>query len=129
MERFIIEHKCGVVNEALTVRAVGEPGPGGANCRYKIDGPEKDWGMGIGKIPQFQCDIRFQNGNPAAGINGITNEALLAVLIDRLTGFQSGPFACLENENALECCRQALQWLHNRTQGRVARGVEGEQKA
>lgn len=42
--------------------------------------------------------IQFQAGSPSvAGLNGLTNEALLAVLIDRLECFQKGPFPCKEN--------------------------------
>ena len=41
----------------------------------------------------FCFEIRFQNGPIAeAGVNGLTHEALLAVLEDRLVGFQSGPY-------------------------------------
>ena len=70
--------------------------------------------------------IDFQRGPiKEVGVNGITNEALLANLIDRLEGFQSGPFACELNAEALSHLQQALNCLHTRTKEREARGVEG----
>jgi hypothetical protein len=59
------------------------------------------------------------------GVNGITNEVLLAIVADRLRGFQSSPYACQENAEALECTEAALRRLHDRTRAREARGVEG----
>ena len=52
-------------------------------------------------------------------------EALLAIVIDRLRSFQAGPFKCVENELALEKCEDALWQLQERTRARIARGVEG----
>jgi hypothetical protein len=71
-------------------------------------------------------EIQFQEGNPAeVGTNGVTHEALLAILIDRLKGFQGGKYACRENAIALTKLQEALMWLKSRTEARVARGVEG----
>ena len=47
------------------------------------------------------------------------------MLIDRLRGFQAGPFGCRENALALTKLEEAMHWLHHRTRGRMARGVEG----
>ena len=70
--------------------------------------------------------IGFQNGPiQEAGTNGISNESLLAIVEDRLSGFQSGPFACRENALALTKLQESMMWLHKRTRDRVARGVEG----
>lgn len=60
-------------------------------------------------------DINFQKGHRSGGINGITNEEALAVIIDRLMGFQSGATtACEQNARALEYLRNAQQELHSR---------------
>ncbi len=68
----------------------------------------------------------FQHGPiPEVGINGVTHEALLAIIADRLRGFQSSPFSCRENALALTKIEEALMWLHKRTRDREARGVEG----
>ena len=70
--------------------------------------------------------IAFQNGPiKEEGYNGLSQEALFAVIIDRLEGFQSGKFACRENAVALTHTETALLWLAKRTMDRLARSVEG----
>lgn len=74
--------------------------------------------------------IQFQKGAVAEhGLNGVTQEVLLAVVIDRLRSFQAGPYPCIENSIALEHAEQALAALHQRTISRAARGVEGRSQA
>ena len=70
--------------------------------------------------------ITFQNG-PIAEVdaNGLTDEALLEIVADRLRGFQNGPLRCGENARALIGVEAALNWLKKRTEERMARGVEG----
>jgi hypothetical protein len=69
--------------------------------------------------------IRFQNGPiKEVGVNGITQEALLAIVMDRLRSFQAGPYACRENAVALTYIETAQMWLQKRTRDRLARGVE-----
>ena len=99
-----------------------EPGSGGANHDYIVRGkPEGDNG------PQpIVGEIKFQNGPiKEAGVNGVMNEDLLAIIIDRLQGFQSGIYKCRENAIALTKIEEALMWLRKRTQDREDRGVEG----
>lgn len=68
----------------------------------------------------------FQNGPiKEFGVNGVTQESLLAIIIDRLKSFQSGPFACEANAFALSHCKSALHELQKRTRARIARGIEG----
>lgn len=100
-----------------------DPGAGGAHHRYML-------------IAKFAGDdgiahqINFQNGPVAeAGPNGVTEVQLLAVLIDRLRSFQSGPFACRENAITLTHLEEALMWQQKRTVDRLRRGVEGTSKA
>ena len=53
-------------------------------------------------------EIHFQKGAVKAnGVNGITSEALLAILIHR-TEVLNGNFPCAENEEALAGLKQAL---------------------
>lgn len=102
----------------LTIQVEDEPGAGGANHEYVTS-----WDGGSQRVS-------FQNGPIGeVGVNGVTQESLLAIVIDRLRAFQAGPFACRENAIALTNCEQALMWLQNRTAGRKARGVEGFNKA
>lgn len=73
--------------------------------------------------------ISFQNGPiKDEGVNGVSQEALIAVLIDRLEGFQSGKFKCHDNQVALDHLQSSRLWLHKRTMDRVSRGVEGTLK-
>ena len=70
--------------------------------------------------------VEFQNGPiKEVGVNGVTNEALLAIVIDRLQGFQKGQFQCRENAIALTHLEDAMHWLQHRTNERLKRGVEG----
>ena len=122
--RTVTDHKLPGINEDLTIYVCDEPGQGGANHVYAINynlNPGTDEG---GTNPM--CRISFQNGPvKEAGVNGISGEALLAVVIDRLRSFQAGPFACRENACALTHLETSLMWLQKRTRDRLARGVEG----
>jgi len=126
--REITSHKVNPANDTLTISVLDEPGAGGANHSYEISGfntetnPSDDFSAS-------SVELIFQNGPIAeAGVNGITHEALLAILIDRLQSFQSGPYACRENALALTKLEEAQHWLHHRTRARMARGVEGTHK-
>ena len=73
-------------------------------------------------------EIHFQKGPVRTnGVNGITSEALLAILIHR-TEVLNGNFPCAENEEALAGLKQALYAFESRTKNRIQRGVEGENK-
>jgi hypothetical protein len=118
MSREITNHRAGGLNELVTVEAVDQPGDGGANHHYVVTAEGN------------RTEIRFQNGPvKEAGVNGLTNEALLAIVEDRLDGFDKGKFASDDNANALDFVRQALRALKRRTEDRVARGVEGTHQA
>lgn len=119
MAREIRDHKVNEINDGLSVRAVDQPGHGGAHHRYDVSWVEQD-----GRA--YMLPIAFQNGTlREAGVNGVTHEALLAVVADRLRSFQAGPFACRENALALTKIEEAMHWLHARTRARLNRGVEG----
>lgn len=119
--REVTDHKVNPANDQLTIEVLDEPGPGGANHHYSI---HLDIGAGA-RMLEF-AELKFQNGAIAeAGVNGITHEALLAVVADRLRSFQAGPFACRENALALTKIEEAMHWLHHRTLARMRRGVEG----
>lgn len=129
--REITSHKINPANDVLRVLVLDAPGSGGANHTYAIDGylfsdsaptdPENAVAFGAPNTI-----IRFQNGPIAeAGVNGLTHEALLAILIDRMEGFQGGPYASTDNQEALDAMRTAQTALQRRTLARMARGVEG----
>ncbi len=60
-----------------------------------------------------------------AGVNGATIEDVVEVCIDRLRGFQRGPFASRENALAITAFEEGRNWLLQRTRARQAQGVEG----
>lgn len=60
--------------------------------------------------------------------DGTTNEALLEVLIDRLSYLQS-KFPCRENAIVITKLEESLMWLEKRTSDRMKRNVEGKQLA
>lgn len=111
----------------LKITVTDEPGAGGANHAYEITGFDADKHPGLQQMDHVdRCVILFQNGPiKESGVNGITQEALLAIVIDRLNCFQSGPFFCTDNGTALLHCAAALEALQRRTVARIKRGVEG----
>jgi hypothetical protein len=117
--REITTHRVDGLNEALTLHAMDEPGAGGACHHYRVQ-------MQRGASAFFaNWHVQFQEGFlHASGVNGVSNEVLLAIVRDRLEGFQSGNNACQENADALECVKMAMDWLLSRTMDRVQRGVE-----
>jgi hypothetical protein len=62
------------------------------------------------------CELKFQEGSlKDAGINGVTNEVLLAIVIDRLQWFQLGiNWRCRQNAIAITKLEEALHWLRDR---------------
>lgn len=109
------------VNHQVSVTVMDEPGAGGANHDYYVSWPSQQ-----PDHPGDALSVKFQNGPiKESGVNGLTQEVLLAITIDRLRSFQAGPFSCRENAIALTHCEDALMWLQRRTRARIARGVEG----
>lgn len=137
-KRRITDHRLNGLNEAIEIHAIDRPGPGGANHVYTLDvvgGAPASGGM--------VTTISFQKGSIGeAGFNGLSIEAIVAIAIDRLRGFQHpnvyraegdphfdlnqrGQYACRENAMALTHFEEGLMWLQKRTRDRMARGVEG----
>lgn len=74
----------------------------------------------------YFCTIEFQNGPVATeGINGLTNEVLLAILIHR-TETLDAQYPCDENKEAIEHMKKALEAFNKRTANRKARGVHDQ---
>ncbi|MCK1281493.1 hypothetical protein IVB46_40375 [Bradyrhizobium sp. 61] len=125
--REITSHIVNPVNDRLRITVLDQPGAGGANHEYRIEATNDGSGL-----PHKIADhhISFQNGPiNERGVNGVTQEVLLAIVADRLNSFQNGPFACRENEIALEKVQEAMEALQSRTKARMARGVEGRNVA
>ena len=125
--REIDTHKVNGCNEALSVTTPDDLTVGGAPTTYHLEVVSTIQGNVVTSPPPgLGTTIRFQNGAiNVVGTNGLTHEALTAVIIDRLEGFQRGPYACADNAEALEHYRAGMAALKRRTEARVARGVEG----
>ncbi|AEH03640.1 hypothetical protein AVT69_gp215 [Pseudomonas phage PhiPA3] len=75
---------------------------------------------------KLQCVLLMQNGTlPEVGKNGITAEDLLRVVEELFVGYQSGPFACEENESVLFHVRAAQAKIQARLYRRREEGTEG----
>lgn len=133
--RKLTDHKVNPTNDKLEILVLDEPGAGGANHVYAVLSPE-DIKTNTDNVEKGLIDaqqvianrgmIHFQNGPIAEnGINGLTQEVLLAIVADRLRSFQAGPYSCRENAVALTHIETAQLWLHKRTLERMQRGVEG----
>lgn len=129
--RELHDHKVNPANDLLKIEVQDEAGPGGASHLYHITGfdsatnPSDPWTERHGQSAKHST-ILFQNGAIGeVGVNGLTHEAVLAIIVDRLRAFQAGPYACRENALALTKIEEAQHWLAARTQARMVRGVEG----
>lgn len=103
-----------------TVYAVDTIGAGNANHVYNVI-------VTNGQGEETPYAISFQNGPryEADSIHGLLDEDLLEIVRDRLKGFQSGDYACHENEMALMKIEEALMWMNHRKEDRKSRGVLG----
>jgi len=129
--RQLTAHQTNPANKELTITVDDEPGQGNACHLYTITGQDSTSNPSDPFVARYgkgadHSTILFQNGPiKEVGVNGITHEVLLAILIDRLEGFEAGPYANEYNASALDYLKSALTMLKNRTLAREARGVEG----
>lgn len=87
----------------------------------------------VESVPQKESEpvailaqVSFQKGPiKECGVNGLNNEDLIAMVIDRLNSFQESPYKCRENALAITKFEEGLLWLRKRTMDREARQVEG----
>jgi hypothetical protein len=127
--REITDHKNNRFNrECINVVTADLRAIDNAHHRYKIfvnrDAQTSDEPP---RITLHQVELVFQNGGlREAGPNGITDQALLAVVLDRLRSFNDGPFRCRENSLIITKLEEAMMWMEKRSNDRSRRGVEGE---
>ncbi len=129
--REVTDHVVNPANDKLAITTEDAPGAGGAYHLYMVRGfntatnPSCPFTARHGQ-PAEHATVLFQNGPiNEVGVNGVTQEALLAIVADRLRSFQAGPFSCRENALALTKIEEAMHWLQQRTLARMRRGVEG----
>lgn len=132
--RAITTHEVNEANRQLLITALDAPGAGGASHLYDIRGfnsssnPSCPFKARYGE-PARHSTVLFQNGPiKEVGVNGVTNEALLAIVADRLAAFQAGVHGCGENAIALTCLQKCIDYLNARTLRRERAGTEGTHK-
>jgi len=110
---------------AITVLA-DDLGPGGASHSYvahiKTDRCKPESAGEQVAAVEYQRGPRSEPGSTP----GIVDRVLLAIAEDRLKCFQAGPFACGENDEALNYVRAAIAALKRRASRRSERGVLGK---
>jgi hypothetical protein len=112
-----------ILNRAITILAE-EPENEGAPASYSIR---------VAPSPRVKAEVLtvelpFQRGAVGVdgeNVNGLSDEALIEVLINRLKAFQAGRWACETNGVALSHLESALAALEDRTARRRTAGVEG----
>lgn len=106
-----------------TVYAADEPGVGGANHVYFIEGNIVERPIRV----TYGEHIQFQNGprKDPQSAHGVLDTDLLEIVRDRLKSFQSGEFATDDNARALEHIEIALMYMNKRVEDRMARDVLG----
>lgn len=115
------------LNESIAIEA-DQPDQSGASHQYQLwvntpveQGDPRD-------IARHGCGfVQFQKGprNVEGSTAGATEAALLAVLIDRLRGFQAGPYPSRQNAIMLTKLEECLMWTKDRANERAKRGVLG----
>lgn len=114
----ITEHQHDDLNKAITITP-DKPGEFGAPNRYILD-----WKGADGLLRAL--GISFQAGAVGeVGVNGVSCEALIMVMLHRLRGFQDGPMRCAENAEVIHHLEQALVHCVRRSERRIAAGVKG----
>lgn len=118
--RELHDHKTTYLNtHHVTVVAVEPPDlkKGHAPDRYRIE----LWGE---PLEATLVDLKFHTGSPEDP-SGVTDQALLAIVLDRWRAFQKGPLANRQTALAITKLEEALLWQLHRTREREAAGVEG----
>lgn len=117
--RTITDHNDGHgLNESIVLTCDDhDPNGGGASHHYTAD-----------INGSTVAEVNFQHGprNVEGSTPGVTEGAVLAILIDRLRGFQAGPFASRQNAIMLTKLEECLMWTRNRADERARRGVLGK---
>lgn len=122
--RTITEHHDGHgLNESIGIIADERDAKNGGNGSHHYD-----FTASKGTAVHQVGFIQFQHGprlDPKSRI-GVTEAALYVVLIDRLEGFQAGPFACDENMQQIDLLKQCLALTKARADARAAAGILGK---
>jgi hypothetical protein len=118
------------LNDLIDIEADDkDPDAGNASHSYVFSMPSEEFPENIRPktARHAVASVRFQHGprNAEGSLPGVTEAAILAMLIDRITSFQNGPYPCTENARMLEHLEGALKATKERATNRANRGVLG----
>jgi hypothetical protein len=101
---YISEHqKVNEINDQIYVVGINDPAPG---VVYEVDVQGE----------QFLARLYFHHG-PGEVPEGLTNEVLIAVMLDRLRGWQANPETrCRENAIMITNLEETLMWARARAE-------------
>lgn len=119
----IRDHEINPANASITIEA-DAPNPENGNASHVYTVTAED-GTVLGVLRFQNGPVHALNDGSINGVNGLTHEVLIAIVLDRLRGFQTSKYSTCENSLTITKLEEALQWSHWRTRARVARGVEG----
>lgn len=80
---------------------------------------------GVGFAISWQHGATREQGSDTPIRNGAFVEEIIEACINRLCFYQESKFRCFENQDAIEFLEKALKILNERTERRIARGIEG----
>jgi hypothetical protein len=129
--RPLTDHKNNKFNrECIEVKTADLRATDGAHHKYRIEvyaGARTAHDTVEGVEAVEVCELNFQNGGlKEVGANGITDQALLAIILDRVRSFNEGQFRCRENSMIITKGEEMMMWMEKRSNDRARRGVEGE---
>lgn len=126
MKLLTTHHDSFPLNASILVAAVDDP-RFGASHRYEFSGKPMAGNEGVLSSIGF---LQFQKGprGEIGSTHGVTEAAVLAVLIDRVEDFQKTEYRCEENAHIVRHLREALDWTKRRAVNRAKRGVLGKER-
>lgn len=124
------------LNESIAIGCdERDPDNGGASHVYTLLMPATEeyikayrrGGGGTHHPGHYVGRLTFQHGprDEPGSTRGITDAALLAIVLDRYEGFQAGPYACDDNAAVIAHLKAALSRMKHRAAERAHRGVLG----
>lgn len=126
--RELFDHKNNKFNrECIKVETADLRASDSAHHAYKISVEVKAQTSNETDQTVHEVVLQFQNGGlKEVGANGITDQALIAVVLDRMRSFNEGQFRCRENSMIITKLEEAMLWMEKRSNDRARRNVEGE---
>lgn len=125
-------HKGSRLNDLIKVEPLDDPDCGGATWNFQVYLKQHGSWEKLTQL-RFQNQPLIDENGKDRQPNGLSNECLIAIMIDRLQAWQfdkakdrAGKFSCRENALVITKLEEAMHWLQHRSRDRRERGVEGK---